>query len=207
MFVDTDYYDNELLRKLIPGFPARIEVGFAYQSDIDTFNDVMDDWENADTNDPADFEAWTYDFEAWMPKARGYWETGYSPCVEIYSADGSSYDFFNFEEHYIGDECPNPKYSRSKWLREIIDTLSDEVLGWDWTEEDFFYPCEDFASLNIAEDGTSDAFKAPVEMLLFKHYFLDWYEEWVKQGRPIRALSFGRDTEHPIIGEMEYERR
>ncbi len=206
MFVDTDYYDNELLRKLIPNFPSRIEIGFAFQSDIDTFNDAMDDWENADTNDPADFESEMYDFEAWMPEARGYWDTGYPPCVEVYSTDGSRYDYFNYEDFDIGGRCLNSKYSRSEWLREIIDTLSDEMLRWDWTEEDFYYPCEDFGSSNIPEDGASDAFTAPVEMLLFKHTFLDWYEEWVKQGRPVRTLDYKYSTLSPIIGELEYEK-
>ena len=198
MFVDTDYYDNGLLRKLIPNFPPRIEIGFAYQSDIDAFDDAMDDWENADTNDPADFESEMYDFEAWMPEARGYWDTGYPPCILIARADERDNDEFNFEEYYIGYECPNSKYSRSKWLREIIDTLSDEVLKWDWTSDGLYYGSDC--------DGEPNAFAAPVEMLLFKHHFLDWYEEWVKQGRPVRALDYEYSTVSPIIGELEYEK-
>lgn len=208
MFVDTDYYDNGLLRKLIPNFPPRIEIGFAYQSDIDAFDDAMDDWENADTNDPADFESEMYDFEAWMPEARGYWDTGYPPCVQIFSVDGESYDYFNYEEFVIGGRCLNPSFTRSTWLREVIDALSDEVLRWDWTEKDLYYPCdEEISTHTVVEDGASDAFEAPIEMLLFKHNFLDWYEEWVKQGRPVRTLDYKYSTLSPIIGEMEYERR
>lgn len=197
MFTDTDYYSNDLLRKLIPNFPPRICIGFYYQTDIDTFNDAMDDWENADTNDPADFESDMYDFEAWMPEARGYWDTGYDPCVWIDSINHADCDNFNFEEFGIGEGGLNPKYSRSAWLREVVDAISDSMLEWEWTEEEYYYP-SDF-------DGEPNAFAAPVEMLLFKHHFLDWYDDWVKQGRPVRTLDFNGNAERPIIGELEYE--
>lgn len=203
--VDTKYYDNDLLQKLIPGLPPRIEIDFYYADDPMNYDAVMHEWKEAGCPDPAEFydSPGHFDFAEWMPLAKGYWDTTYPTCVHIISADGRDSDCLNYDECSIGSSNEvewrkTHKYTRSDWLREVLDYLEEDIIEWEWTPESMCYRTFD-------DVHYPHAFVSPAEMYLYKDYFLNWYEEWVKQGRPVRALSFDGDTNHPVFGELEYE--
>lgn len=204
--VDTKYYDNDLLQKLIPGLPPRIEIGFYYPDDLEGYDALMAEWKADGSPDPDKYrDGWGYDFEDWMPLANGYWDTIYPTCVNLISADGRDSDCINYDYCSIGPSNDvewrkTHKYTRSDWLREVLDYLEEDIIEWEWTPESMCYRTCDNAH-------QPHAFVSPAEMYLYKDYFLNWYEEWVKQGRPVRALSFDGDTDHPVFGELEYEER
>ena len=209
--VDIDYYHNGLLQKLIPGFPPRITIGFYYQEDIDDFDRAIAVWQREGCPDLAEYRTdWGYEIEDWMPLARGFWDTGFAPCSWIGSVDDKEHDWFEYEQCDIGP-CQTVEshreyqwYSRSAWLREIVDQLSADINEWEWTPTRISYRVADDMG---DHENEPRAFKSPLELLMYKDYFLNWYEEWVKQGRPVRALSFDGDTDHPVFGELEYEER
>lgn len=191
--VDTSYYGTDLLQKLVPGIPPRFEIGFDYPGDIDDFDELVAAW--ADGH-PKEETGDGMQFEDWMPKAEGYWNTGFDVCVAISSVPESASDLFGYE-YSIGRTPNEGEYSRSQWIRDVIDAfVTEDISQWEWDGEllqGYYCDCT--------------AFSCPTELLIYKEHFLNWYEDWVKQGRPVRALSFKGDIYTPVFGELEYEER
>ena len=202
MFKDTDYYDPELLQGLIPGLPPRVGIGFCYCGDIEDFNELMDAWE---ARDEIDFSEDDYEMELedWMPKVRGYWNTGFAPCACLCDTTGHKWDNFEYDQCDIGrnpdEERYRGRYSRSQWLRDILEYFAEDVSAWDWSGDRLkgYDSC----------DERMEAFSCKTELLIYQENFLSWYDKWVEQGRPVRALSFDGDTNHPVFGDYEYEER